>query len=132
MPYLCDLPYQTFDSAMRHISKTFKDVYKICLNCVYSSHLQIDYIIITGDFEAHDSWDYTEDLTRENMNNMTNVFLEYFPNIPVYVSIGNHEGVPQDAYVQLSYEKKIHSWVLEWLHTPCRNMIQEDHNGCTR
>lgn len=101
MPYLCDLPYQTFESAMKHISKTFKDV-SIYLfgnkqTKLFSILIQLDYIIITGDFEAHDSWDYTEDLTRENMNNMTNVFLEYFPGVPVYVSIGNHEGVPQDA-----------------------------------
>uniref|UniRef100_A0A1I7T0R0 Sphingomyelin phosphodiesterase n=1 Tax=Caenorhabditis tropicalis TaxID=1561998 RepID=A0A1I7T0R0_9PELO len=109
MPYLCDLPYQTFDSAMRHISKTFKD---------------LDYIIITGDFEAHDSWDYTEDLTRENMNNMTNVFLEYFPNVPVYVSIGNHEGVPQDAmapHTMPEYDTRGPQWLYKimsdmWAH----------------
>ncbi|CAB3400664.1 unnamed protein product [Caenorhabditis bovis] len=99
MPYLCDLPYQTFESAIKHISKTVKN---------------IDYIIITGDFEAHDSWDYTEELTRENMNNMTNVFLEYFPNIPVYVSIGNHEGVPQDAmapHTMPEYESRGPQWL---------------------
>ena len=43
MPYLCDLPYQTFESAIKHINQTVKD---------------LDMIIITGDFEAHDSWDY--------------------------------------------------------------------------
>ncbi|CAI5455291.1 unnamed protein product [Caenorhabditis angaria] len=109
MPYLCDLPYQTFDSAMKHISKTVKD---------------IDYIIITGDFEAHDSWDYTEDLTKENMNNMTNVFLNYFPGIPVYVSIGNHEGVPQDAmapHTMPEYDKRGPQWLYKimsdmWAH----------------
>ncbi|KAJ1365230.1 Sphingomyelin phosphodiesterase 2 [Parelaphostrongylus tenuis] len=82
MPYACDIPYQTFEAAVKHIS---------------TAHSDLDYIIITGDFEAHDSWDYTQDLTRSNINNITDLLLQYFPNIPVYVSIGNHEGVPQDA-----------------------------------
>ncbi|KAK5973197.1 Saposin type B region 1, partial [Trichostrongylus colubriformis] len=81
MPYACDIPFQTFEASLSHISKAHKD---------------LDYIIITGDFEAHDSWDYSEDLTRDNIHNVTALLLEYFPKTPVYVSIGNHEGVPQD------------------------------------
>ncbi|GMR31695.1 hypothetical protein PMAYCL1PPCAC_01890, partial [Pristionchus mayeri] len=80
--YSCDIPYRTFDAAMRHISETHKD---------------LDYIVITGDLEAHDMWDYTMDKTKANIANITQALFDYFPNIPIYESIGNHEGVPMDA-----------------------------------
>uniref|UniRef100_A0A1I7X6J4 Sphingomyelin phosphodiesterase n=1 Tax=Heterorhabditis bacteriophora TaxID=37862 RepID=A0A1I7X6J4_HETBA len=106
MPYACDLPYETFESALKHISK---------------NHTDLDYIIITGDFEAHDSWDYTETLTKENMQNMTNVLLKYFPNTPVYIAIGNHEGVPQDAmapHTMPEYDQR----GPQWLYSIMKNM----------
>ncbi|KIH56005.1 Saposin-like type B, region 1 [Ancylostoma duodenale] len=99
MPYACDLPYRTFEAAMKHIG---------------AAHTDLDYIIITGDFEAHDSWDYTEDLTRANIDNVTNVLLKYFPKIPVYISIGNHEGVPQDAmapHTMPEYDQRGPQWL---------------------
>ncbi|PAV58477.1 hypothetical protein WR25_22037 [Diploscapter pachys] len=114
MPYLCDLPYQTFESAMKHINQTVKD---------------LDMIIITGDFEAHDSWDYSEELTIENMNNMTNVFLKYFPGIPVYISIGNHEGVPQDAmapHTMPEYDKRGPQWLYKIMVDMWSNWISDE------
>ncbi|EYC04462.1 hypothetical protein Y032_0087g2022 [Ancylostoma ceylanicum] len=99
MPYACDLPYRTFEAALKHIS---------------AAHTDLDYIIITGDFEAHDSWDYTEDLTRSNIDNVTNVLLKYFPKTPVYISIGNHEGVPQDAmapHTMPEYDQRGPQWL---------------------
>ncbi|GMT05039.1 hypothetical protein PENTCL1PPCAC_27213 [Pristionchus entomophagus] len=80
--YNCDLPYRTFEAAMRHISQTHKD---------------LDYIVITGDFEAHDMWDYTKEKTQANIANVTQVLNDNFPNTPIYESIGNHEAVPMDA-----------------------------------
>ncbi|GMS90922.1 hypothetical protein PENTCL1PPCAC_13097, partial [Pristionchus entomophagus] len=80
--YNCDIPYRTFEAAMKHISKTHKD---------------LDYIMITGDMEAHDVWAYTKEKTQDNIANITQVLLNYFPNTPIYESLGNHEGVPSDA-----------------------------------
>ncbi|CAI4227042.1 unnamed protein product [Auanema sp. JU1783] len=109
MPFLCDIPYRTFESSMKHISQAHKD---------------LDYIIITGDFEAHDSWDYTVDLTKSNIQNVTNVLLKYFPKTPVYVSIGNHEAVPQDAmapHTMAEYNQRGPQWLYSimkdmWAH----------------
>ncbi|KHJ94649.1 Ser/Thr phosphatase family protein, partial [Oesophagostomum dentatum] len=106
MPYACDLPYQTFEAALKHIS---------------TAHTDLDYIIITGDFEAHDSWDYTEALTQQNIDNVTKALLKYFPKTPVYVSIGNHEGVPQDAmapHTMPEYDQR----GPQWLYTIMKNM----------
>ncbi|VDL77728.1 unnamed protein product [Nippostrongylus brasiliensis] len=111
MPYACDLPFQTFDAALSHISKAHKD---------------LDYIMITGDFEAHDSWDYTEDLTRTNIENVTAVLLKYFPKTPVYVSIGNHEGVPQDAmapHTMPQYDQRGPQWLYSIMKTMWSNWL---------
>lgn len=32
-----------------------------------------------------------------NIANFTQALIKYFPNTPIYESIGNHEGVPSDA-----------------------------------
>ncbi|GMS83288.1 hypothetical protein PENTCL1PPCAC_5463, partial [Pristionchus entomophagus] len=88
--YACDIPYRTFDAAMRHISQTHKDV---------------DYIVITGDMEAHDQWAYTKEKTQANLANVTQVLNNYFPNTPIYESVGNHEGVPMDAMAPHNMEE---------------------------
>uniref|UniRef100_A0AC35U2V0 Sphingomyelin phosphodiesterase n=1 Tax=Rhabditophanes sp. KR3021 TaxID=114890 RepID=A0AC35U2V0_9BILA len=80
-PYNCDIPLYTFINALEHISSTEK----------------FDYIIVTGDLEAHDIFDYTRDKTTFNMKNLTSYLNEYFPNTPIYQTLGNHEGVPMDA-----------------------------------
>ncbi|GMT31292.1 hypothetical protein PFISCL1PPCAC_22589, partial [Pristionchus fissidentatus] len=95
----CDLPYRTFDVAMKHIAQTHKD---------------LDYIVITGDFEAHDMWDYTKDKTKANIINVTATLNSYFPNTPIYESIGNHEAVPMDAmapHAMDEYETRGPQWL---------------------
>lgn len=61
------------------------------------SVFQLDYIIITGDKEAHNPWDYTREKTVSNIANITATLVKYFPTTPIYEAIGNHEGVPQDG-----------------------------------
>ncbi|CAJ0945258.1 unnamed protein product, partial [Mesorhabditis belari] len=98
----CDLPFQTYVSAMKHINQTEK----------------LDYIIVTGDFEAHDMWDYTKDRTKANIENITAVLREFFPHTPIYQAIGNHEGVPMDgmpAHSMDGYETHSPEWLYEEL-----------------
>ena len=54
-PAKCDIPFETFDTAMAHIAATEK----------------LDYIIVTGDMEPHAIWDYTKETTAANLNNIT-------------------------------------------------------------
>ncbi|GMT31293.1 hypothetical protein PFISCL1PPCAC_22590, partial [Pristionchus fissidentatus] len=81
-PWDCDLPYRTFEVTMKHIAQTHKD---------------IDYIMITGDMEAHDMWEYSQEKTKANIENITATLVNYFPNTPIYEAVGNHEGVPCDS-----------------------------------
>ncbi|KAF8381234.1 asm-2, partial [Pristionchus pacificus] len=111
---MCDLPYRTFDAAMRHISETHKD---------------LDYIIITGDLEAHDMWDYTREKTQANIANFTQALIKYFPNTPIYESIGNHEGVPSDAMAPHNmeeYDTRGPSWLYNTLAQTWSRWISAD------
>uniref|UniRef100_A0A0N5BGI0 Sphingomyelin phosphodiesterase n=1 Tax=Strongyloides papillosus TaxID=174720 RepID=A0A0N5BGI0_STREA len=97
-PYKCDIPYRTFINAMEHISKNDK----------------FDYIIVTGDLESHDIWDYTRQRTMTNVLNITAVLNEYFPKTPIYQATGNHEGVPMDsmgAHTMPEYQKRGPQWL---------------------
>ncbi|GMR31699.1 hypothetical protein PMAYCL1PPCAC_01895, partial [Pristionchus mayeri] len=99
----CDLPYRTFEAAMKHISETHKD---------------LDYIIITGDMLSHDMWDYSQDKTLTNYENVTQVLVNYFPNARIYESIGNHEGVPCDSMAPHNmeeYDTRGPTWLYNYL-----------------
>ena len=96
----CDIPFITFEKAMEQISKQEK----------------FDYIIITGDLEPHAIWDYTQEDTRANIINVTETILKYFPYTPVYQAIGNHEGVPCDAFAP-HHIKEYDTRGPQWLYT---------------
>uniref|UniRef100_A0A914XPI5 Sphingomyelin phosphodiesterase n=1 Tax=Plectus sambesii TaxID=2011161 RepID=A0A914XPI5_9BILA len=103
----CDIPFELFENTLQHISATEKN---------------LDYIVITGDMEAHDPWDYTRDKTTSNIANITATLLRYFPNTPIYEAIGNHEGVPEDAFAPHSlpasiYEEQGPGWIYDALAT---------------
>ncbi|GMR39737.1 hypothetical protein PMAYCL1PPCAC_09932, partial [Pristionchus mayeri] len=101
--YNCDIPFRTFDAAMRHIAETHKD---------------LDYIIVTGDMESHDNWVYTREKTKDNIINITQVFVKYFPDTPIYEAVGNHEGVPQDSmgpHNMEDYENRGPTWLYNTL-----------------
>jgi len=100
MPMKCDIPFVTFDLAMQQISQQEK----------------FDYIIITGDLEPHAIWDYTKETTTENIVNITDTILKYFPYTPVFQAVGNHEGVPMDAFAP-HHIKEYDTRGPQWLYT---------------
>lgn len=101
--WTCDIPWRTFESVLKHINKTEKN---------------LDYVIITGDYEAHDMWDYTKEKTKDLIGNVTEALRKYLPNVPIYQAIGNHEGVPMDAmppHDMESYDLHSPEWLYETL-----------------
>ncbi|GMT31295.1 hypothetical protein PFISCL1PPCAC_22592, partial [Pristionchus fissidentatus] len=110
----CDLPYRTFDVAMKHISNTHKD---------------LDYIVITGDMEAHDMWAYTKEKTKANLENITATMNKHFPNTPIYQAVGNHEGVPSDAFAphgMPEYDARGPQWLYQILSILWSRWISPD------
>uniref|UniRef100_A0A914C5R2 Sphingomyelin phosphodiesterase n=1 Tax=Acrobeloides nanus TaxID=290746 RepID=A0A914C5R2_9BILA len=88
-PYRCDIPFITFDNAMKHIANNEK----------------FDYILMTGDLSNHAVWDYTKEAHFDNINNITAVLKNYFPNTLIIQAIGNHEAVPCDSMAPHTMEQ---------------------------
>jgi sphingomyelin phosphodiesterase len=60
--------------------------------------LKPDFILYTGDDVAHDIWEQSR-LTNLKSINSTNALLrKYFPNIPVFSALGNHESFPVNMF----------------------------------
>ena len=59
----------------------------------------IDFILFTGDFSAHDVWEIHQDdvskITQISVDILTN---EIGQDIPIYPTIGNHEKAPPDVF----------------------------------
>ena len=59
---------------------------------------QFDMVYWTGDLMGHDVWRQTRKDVEDTLDFLTGLFLKYFPHIPVYASVGNHEGVPVNRF----------------------------------
>ncbi|KJH49735.1 Ser/Thr phosphatase family protein [Dictyocaulus viviparus] len=93
----CDIPYWTFKHMLEHINATHK----------------IDYIMLSGDFINHVDWAYTVDGHIEVLKNISSLVRNYFPKIPTYWAVGNHEGVPVNSFAPHSVDERF--WPV-WLY----------------
>lgn len=59
---------------------------------IRSQHSQIDLIYHTGDMVDHGIWETSEAGNRRVIGRIFELFNQIFPNVPVYSTIGNHEG----------------------------------------
>eukprot|EP01102_Stenamoeba_stenopodia_P022256 TRINITY_DN9203_c0_g1_i1.p1 TRINITY_DN9203_c0_g1~~TRINITY_DN9203_c0_g1_i1.p1 ORF type:complete len:593 (+),score=86.69 TRINITY_DN9203_c0_g1_i1:1782-3560(+) len=59
---------------------------------------QPDFILYTGDDPAHDIWEQSREANLNIITIISEMFLQYFPNIPVFSAIGNHESFPVNQY----------------------------------
>ncbi|XP_067935933.1 sphingomyelin phosphodiesterase-like [Watersipora subatra] len=78
----CDVPERTIDNLFAHLSKNER----------------FDMIYWTGDLPAHDIWQQSREQQLSLLKRLTDKLLKYFPNIPIYSSVGNHESFPADSY----------------------------------
>ena len=53
-----------------------------------------DFVIYTGDDPAHAIWDQSRESQLSAINFTSNVLHSYFPDMPVFQTLGNHEGRP--------------------------------------
>jgi len=59
---------------------------------------QPDFILYTGDDPAHDIWEQSREANLNIITILSELFLQYFPNVPVFSAIGNHESFPVNQY----------------------------------
>ncbi|CAJ0567581.1 unnamed protein product, partial [Mesorhabditis spiculigera] len=112
----CDIPQRTFEHAIKHIAATEKN---------------LDYIIITGDLEAHDMWEYSQNYTKYRVNYVNTFLKEQFGDVPIYNSIGNHEGVPgmrelMASHNMVEYDQRGPAWLYSTLADSWRTWLPED------
>ena len=62
-------------------------------------HKDIDFILFTGDFGAHDVWEIDQDvIIRITQISLDIIEEEIGQDIPIYPAIGNHEKAPPDVF----------------------------------
>lgn len=85
----CDAPKRLVDDLYTFISTS-------------PSLPKIDYIIWTGDITPHNIWEATKESYDAISGEMAAMLQKYFPGVPVYGSVGNHESPVIDNFAPLS------------------------------
>ncbi|KAH8398700.1 hypothetical protein KR215_011862, partial [Drosophila sulfurigaster] len=62
------------------------------------SQHKIDWIYHTGDVPPHNVWSTTKQGNKDMLTEIDQLFEQYFPNIPVYPCLGNHEPHPTNVF----------------------------------
>lgn len=86
----CDIPLHTVEETFRYIR---------------DNHPDIDYILWTGDIPPHDIWSQTRDSQLELINVVGSLLDQYFGHIPIYPVVGNHESLPMNRYLCVTFLK---------------------------
>lgn len=80
--FLCDSPYQLILSALDYMKKV---------------DIQPEFIIWTGDSPPHvPKEELSTDIVINVITNVTQTIQKFFPKLPVYPALGNHDYWPQD------------------------------------
>jgi len=95
----CDTPLRTIEAMYAHI---------------VSTHPSIDMIYWTGDLPAHDIWKQSKGGNVDIVKATARQLIKYFPNVPIYPALGNHESVPVDSFPPPSVSENDIS--MSWLH----------------
>ncbi|KAK6618144.1 hypothetical protein RUM44_002595 [Polyplax serrata] len=106
----CDIPERTLDSMLEHAAKKNSD---------------IDYIIWTGDIPAHDIWQQSKMSNLELLDKAVAKIKKFFPRVPVYAAVGNHEAAPTDIFPPPGATRSV-SWLYEELDKQWRNWLPSD------
>lgn len=78
-PAACDIPYRTFTAALDAIKA-----------------MDVDAIVYTGDGAAHNIWNFKREDGLKALQNITDTLVDYFPDIPIFPAVGNHDTIPLD------------------------------------
>merc|ERR1719347_314338 len=76
----CDPPAWSFHDMLSHIAAEHGE--------------ELDYIMISGDYPAHDIWVQSQGRNLETVKTVLDYVLEIFPNTQVIPALGNHEPFP--------------------------------------
>lgn len=95
----CDTPLRTIEAMYKHIVAT---------------HPTIDLIYWTGDLPAHDIWNQTKEGNKEIVRATALQLKKFFPKVPIFPALGNHEAIPVDSFPPPSMQH--HGVSMNWLY----------------
>ena len=79
----CDTPELTVQSMLDALNRT---------------QPRPDFVLYTGDDPAHDIWEQSRANQLQSIAYTSSLLHAYFPDIPVFQTLGNHEAFPSDQY----------------------------------
>lgn len=82
----CDVPLRTLDSALEVINATI------------AKDGDIDYIIWTGDIQAHNVWEQNKKSASKTYDTVFSHIFKLLPGVRIFPTLGNHEMVPVDSF----------------------------------
>lgn len=75
----------------------------------------MDFIIWTGDLPPHDIWNQTKESNLDIIQSAVEQMFEYFPNVPIFPALGNHESFPAGNFAPPWIHEPDYS--IYWLYT---------------
>ncbi|XP_015791561.1 sphingomyelin phosphodiesterase [Tetranychus urticae] len=94
----CDIPLRTLQAMLKDIKQ---------------NHVDIDYVIWTGDIPPHDVWNQTRNGQVALLKQISTLINRYLGDIPIYPALGNHESVPVNSFPPPSIKG---SYSISWLY----------------
>ncbi|XP_076032765.1 sphingomyelin phosphodiesterase-like [Oratosquilla oratoria] len=97
----CDSPRWLLEHMLHHIA---------------THHQDIDYILCTGDLVPHHIWKITPQENVKVMGEARKLVQSYFPKVPVYGAVGNHESFPRDSFPPPEVPEVWNRFGVQWLY----------------
>ncbi|CAF0958166.1 unnamed protein product [Brachionus calyciflorus] len=102
----CDIPVWTVENMFKHIVKNEK----------------FDFIYWTGDLPPHNIWNQTRNDQINAQEQLTRLFLKYFPDKIILPTLGNHEATPCNLFPTPTVKEDNIEWLYnvlakEWTQT---------------
>lgn len=83
---------------------------------IVSNHPDIDYVVCTGDLVPHHIWKVSRESNLAVVHEMADLVRGFFPNIPIYGAVGNHESFPRDSFPPPEVEEVWAKFGSQWLY----------------
>lgn len=114
----CDVPLTTLETTLQNMREQH-------------GH-EIIFVVVTGDFVAHNIWETTKEQVIDSIKQQTELINKYFPKTPVYYAMGNHDMHPtnlfanpaQKDYTNWLYKVVNEQWT-QWLDDEARATINK-------
>ena len=113
--YKCDVP-----------KLLVNDIFNWTKHHIYNKNIKFDYIIYTGDSPGHHIISQSLKGNLDSINTVNNIINKYYPNIPLYQTLGNHDTYPIDQTESSLYRTILnnvsHLWS-KWLTAKDMNNV---------